>query len=71
MGTGEPPEMCSLITSTLPRMLQVLKESISWTAGMSTRAVVRELNVQFSAMGTSTKDVFTAHPTGLPTADQV
>lgn len=55
MGTGGPPETCSLITSTIPQMSQISKESVSWTAGMSTRAVARELHVHFSAMGTSPK----------------
>ncbi len=54
----------------MPQMTQVLRErSIGMlTAGMSTRAVSRELNVNFSK---GISENLAVHPTGLTTADYV
>ncbi len=50
--TGVQSKMCSFITQHMPQMSQVLMERAIGilTAGMSTRAVARELNVYFSTI---------------------
>ena len=55
----------------MTQMSQVLRERTMGmlTAGMSTRAVARELNVHFSTEGVS--ENLAVHPTGLTTTDHV
>jgi hypothetical protein len=69
--TGAPLKCAVLSHNTMPKMSQVLREyGIGMlTAGMSTRAVARQLNVNFS-----TKFVLenlAVCPTGLTNADHV
>jgi hypothetical protein len=63
-------KMCSFITQR-HRYLQVLREGAigMLTAGISTRAVVREFHVNFST--NVVLENLAVHPTGLTTADHV
>ena len=68
---------CAVLShNTMPQMSQVLREDaiVTLTAGMSTRAVARELYVNFSTISRSTNVILenlAVRPTGLTAAEHV